>query len=65
MFVIDNIAIIPWKLEVYNRWGKRVYFHPRYDNSWNGNGLDTGTYYYQLSNESVSRKLKGWVQILK
>lgn len=65
LFVIDNIAIIPWELEVYNRWGKRVYFHPRYDNTWNGSGLDTGTYYYQLSNESVSRKLKGWVQILK
>ncbi|AEI48754.1 gliding motility-associated C-terminal domain-containing protein [Runella slithyformis] len=65
LFVIDNITLIPWKLEVYNRWGNRVYMNNNYDNSWDGRDLVYGIYYYQLSSEVVQHKLKGWVQILR
>ncbi|MEI8205111.1 MAG: gliding motility-associated C-terminal domain-containing protein, partial [Bacteroidota bacterium] len=34
------------KLEVFNRWGKKVYEKSSYDNSWSGEGASDGTYYF-------------------
>ena len=33
-------------LKVYNRWGTMVYENDNYDNTWTGEGLAEGTYYY-------------------
>jgi hypothetical protein len=33
-------------LKVYNRWGTLVYENNNYDNSWTGEGLTAGTYYF-------------------
>jgi hypothetical protein len=33
-------------LKVYNRWGTLVYENENYDNTWTGEGLAEGTYYY-------------------
>ena len=33
-------------LKVYNRWGTLVYENDNYDNTWTGDGLAEGTYYY-------------------
>jgi gliding motility-associated-like protein len=39
-------------LTIYNRWGNMVYFHPEYDNSWDGTWegahLPSGIYFYFL-----------------
>ena len=64
-FQIANIEQIPWRLEVYNRWGRRVYESAAYRNEWDGEGLPSGVYYYGLSNAQTKRQLKGWVQILR
>jgi gliding motility-associated-like protein len=44
-------------LEVYNRWGERVYRNERpskgWDGTWNGRALDAGTYYYRLQYENL------------
>ncbi|MCF2520885.1 gliding motility-associated C-terminal domain-containing protein [Dyadobacter sp. CY351] len=64
-FVIDNVTITPWIFEVYNRWGKRVYHHPSYDNSWNGGKLASGQYYYRLSSDHLNQSIKGWVNLLR
>ena len=64
-FVISNIEFLPWRLEIYNRWGKRVHEAEPYRNDWKGDGLPSGLYYYFLSEQSLKRHLKGWVQILR
>ncbi len=55
-------------LKVYNRWGSLVYENENYDNSWNGEGLAEGTYYYiflqNLENQK-DRFLKGDVYITR
>ena len=36
------------QLNIYNRWGKRVYQSDNYTNDWDGGKLSNGTYYYIL-----------------
>jgi gliding motility-associated-like protein len=56
-------------LEVYNRWGSRVYYSVNYQNEWNGKGsnqeekLPAGAYFYVLKIDEGKRMLKGWVYI--
>lgn len=49
---------------VYNRWGSRVYHHSNYDNSWQGEKLSDGTYYFDIVTES-GEKIKGWLEIVR
>ena len=51
-------------LEVFNRWGRRVYFEENYQNDWMAEGVESGTYYYLITTENQSI-CKGWVQIIK
>lgn len=64
-FVIDNIGLRPWQFTVYNRWGVRVFASHAYRNDWWGDDLPAGTYFYELYNQSLRRKRKGWVKILR
>ena len=43
------------KLQVFNRWGKKIYEKERYDNSWTGEGAADGTYYYIFSWKSYTQ----------
>lgn len=66
----DNFFVIglhpnKWKLTVYNRFGKRSYYHPTYDNSWNGEGLTDGIYFFLFEHLEDKAVHKGWVQILR
>jgi gliding motility-associated-like protein len=53
-FVIIHSHLLKIKIEVFNRWGNRVYSSNDYQNDWDGKGVDTflgqvlpnGTYYY-------------------
>ncbi len=51
-------------LSVYNRWGKLVYVNKKYDDTWAGEGLETGTYFYEVEIENEPT-CKGWVQIIR
>jgi hypothetical protein len=51
-------------LSVYNRWGKVAYQNNNYDDSWAGEGLEAGTYYYEVEIENEPL-CKGWVQIIR
>jgi gliding motility-associated-like protein len=64
-FVIPNITSRPWLLEVYNRWGKRVYRALPYANDWRAEDVPSGLYYYGLFNEDLKRTIKGWVTVIK
>ena len=52
-------------LTIVNRWGNEVYRNERYDNRWNGAGLNEGTYYYivTLKKGGQEEVRKGWVLI--
>ncbi|WP_028892116.1 T9SS C-terminal target domain-containing protein [Tenacibaculum sp. 47A_GOM-205m] len=69
-FIIQGLHNYPNnRLEVYNRWGNRVYRSYNYQNNWNAIGnkqnkkLPVGTYFYVLNIEGDKRILKGWVYI--
>jgi len=64
-FVVPNITFLNWRLDIYNRWGKRVYQAEPYRNDWMGEGLPVGLYYYLLSNQELKRSIKGWIQIIR
>ena len=64
-FFIEGISLTPWQLKIYNRWGSCVYKSDAYQNDWQGEGLVTGTYYYQLSSSLLQKQYKGWVTIMR
>ncbi|WP_437920220.1 DUF7507 domain-containing protein [Sphingobacterium sp. LRF_L2] len=54
-------------LVVINRWGNEVYRSEKYDNTWDGSGLQLGTYFYTIKARKAQdvKILKGWVMIKK
>ena len=52
-------------LAVYNRWGNEVYRNGNYKNTWDGDGLNDGTYYYIIKVKKASNQetRKGWILI--
>ncbi|MBO0358459.1 gliding motility-associated C-terminal domain-containing protein [Hymenobacter sp. BT186] len=54
-----------WDIQVYNRWGKRVYEQAQYSGQWAATGLPDGVYYYLLVHSSTGRRLKGWVEVIR
>ncbi|MBB6274914.1 gliding motility-associated-like protein/uncharacterized repeat protein (TIGR01451 family) [Pedobacter cryoconitis] len=67
-FVIVGIEHYPGSvLFIYNRWGNQVYSATNYDNSWTGDGLSGGTYYYvlQIKTGQSTKSYKGWIELLK
>ena len=55
----------PGRLQVYSRWGQRVFDSPEYHSDWNGAGQPAGLYYYLLSGTDGAPLLKGWVEIVR
>jgi gliding motility-associated-like protein len=51
-------------LEIYNRWGNRVFEKINYSNDWNGAKMNEGTYYYVLSVKELDKVYRGFFEIL-
>jgi gliding motility-associated-like protein len=51
-------------LEVYNRWGERVFSSENYANDWGANNLADGMYYYYLKTGCGKVEWKSWVEIM-
>ena len=65
-FVVDNL--LPeheWSIEIVSRWGLKIYENAKYDNSWQGENVPSGIYYYCLHSPILNRTLKGWIELLK
>lgn len=52
----------PARLQVFSRWGSKVFEAARYQNDWNGGNLPNGIYYYHLQQEGGAA-VKGWLEI--
>ncbi|MCW3461912.1 DUF7927 domain-containing protein [Chitinophaga nivalis] len=67
-FKIIDISRYPnSSLFIYNRWGNMVYQSKNYQNTWDGEGLNEGTYYYvlKLNTPNGERSYKGWIELLR
>lgn len=52
------------KMEIYNRWGRKVYEQTNYQNNWGGDNQPAGVYYYMLTT-SNGAQTKGWIEIVR
>ncbi len=51
-------------LTIFNRWGKPVFSSTNYRDDWEGENVEPGIYYYDLTVEGET-SCKGWVQVIK
>jgi gliding motility-associated-like protein len=63
VFFIKGLKPGKWSIEIFNRWGSRVYYNKTYDNTWNGKNDSDGIYYFHLKHVKGIVNYKGWVQI--
>ncbi len=65
MFVIHGLQFYPnSQLEIYDRWGKKIYTSSNYQNNWDGGGQSDGVYYYVFT-LPTGKKYDGYVQLIK
>lgn len=63
---LKNIALYPdCSVEIFNRWGTRVYKAAGYHNEWDGSGLPAATYYYVVKLNSLLPVRSGSVSIFR
>ena len=63
-FRIEGLAGGGWTLELYSRWGKKVYETAAYQNDW-GQQAASGIYYYVLRRNDDAPPYKGWVEVIR
>jgi gliding motility-associated-like protein len=68
-FVIQGTGYDQLQVTIFNRWNNVVYQNQMYQNDWDGNGLNAGTYFYVVKAlNKVSKQwevYKGWLTILR
>jgi len=53
-------------VEIYNRWGDRIFSAIQYKNEWKADNVNDGVYYYYVANKNVcGTERKGWIEILR
>jgi hypothetical protein len=64
-FRIQGLSNGAWMLEVYSRWGEKIFETRAYQNDW-GYMAAPGVYYYVLRRlDTSSTSIKGWVEVLR
>lgn len=53
------------EFNLYNRYGKKVYENPSYQNEFNGGSLSSGMYYYTLRHPCLNEPIKGFLHIIR
>lgn len=68
-FIIDEALLFPNNtLMLFNRWGNEVYRQDGYDNTFDGEELTEGTYYYVFYREGIEKeggRYEGYVTIIR
>ncbi|MBX2966613.1 MAG: gliding motility-associated C-terminal domain-containing protein [Cyclobacteriaceae bacterium] len=64
VFKIDK-SLKNTTIRIFNRWGTEIFASSPYSNDWDANNQSSGTYYYLLSNECLSKPINGWITVLK
>lgn len=63
-FFEAQVSSLALNLQVFNRWGRKVYEKANYQHNWKGDDLPAGTYYYHLKATS-GKTWKGWLEIVR
>jgi len=63
-FCVDK-SLFQSSLKIFNRWGEEVYESNAYQNSWKGENVSAGIYFYYLKNACLTKSYKGFVQVIK
>lgn len=65
VFFIKNLELYPdHQLDIFDRWGRKVFTAAPYLNDWEAEGVKAGTYYYSLRVRETGDQ-KGWVVVLR
>ncbi|MET4105522.1 gliding motility-associated C-terminal domain-containing protein [Hymenobacter sp. UYP22] len=59
---IPRFSCRPARLQVFTRWGNKVFETDTYRNDWRADNLPDGLYYYHLK-DADGRAIKGWVTV--
>ena len=51
-------------IEIFNRWGRKVFSDNSYKNNWNAKDMPTGIYYYVI-NKECAENYKGWISVVR
>ena len=51
------------EVQIFNRWGDRVYENSSYLNNWDAKGLSDGVYYYKIESGGSCGTFQGWVDV--
>lgn len=63
---VENIGLYPNnQVSVFNRNGQQVFTASAYDNTWNGDNLPDGTYYYVIEFTDTGKVIKGAITIIR
>ena len=63
-FQIQGLPSGSWSLEIYDRWGRKVYETTTYHNDW-GEAAASGVYYYLLHRSGGAASYKGWLEVVR
>ena len=63
-FVVEGLTGGDWMLQVYSRWGQRVFSTPAYHNDW-GETATAGVYYYILQRPGDTVAFRGWLEVVR
>lgn len=64
VFIVDD-GLKGSSLSIFNRTGIRVFDSPNYRNTWSGEELAAGIYYYVLKNECLDEPVRGVINLIK
>lgn len=53
-----------WALEIFDRWGRKVFQTANYANEW-GENANAGSYFYLLRRATTQTTYKGWVEVIR
>jgi gliding motility-associated-like protein len=54
-----------WSVKIYNRWGKLVFSDDTYHRGWSAEDVESGVYFYYITDTFYNKEYKGWLQVSK
>jgi gliding motility-associated-like protein len=63
-FLLDE-SLHNSRLCIFNRWGEIIFETNSYENSWQGENVSSGVYFYFLENSCYAKPFKGNVHVIK
>ncbi len=63
--------VIQARMKIYNKWGKEIFSTSQIEQGWDASEVPADIYYYyveysgKICNDTATKTLKGWVQVIK